>query len=119
MFLGITVFMLVVMGILMCSCSNSSQNSIVDTNKNQNSIVGKYTGSLGSRLTINEDGTCSYLDASASSSRDGKWKIEDSKIIISECYSLELYADISDFKGSFVLECTSWMWKNETFRKTS
>ena len=105
-----TVILLVLCFILsLCSCSNT----------NQNSVVGKYTGSHGSHLTIKEDGTCSYLDVSASSSKDGKWKIEDNKIIISECYSVELYADISDFNGSFILECKSWMWTNETFRKTS
>lgn len=105
-----TIFILLVLYFVfsVCSCSSGS---------NQMSFVGEYKGTMGSEMIIKQDGTCSYLDASYSTSKDGKWKIEDNQIIFSECYSLDLYADISEFNGSFVLKCKSWMWADETFRK--
>lgn len=114
------LFVLLIGAVLLlsfCACNNTVRN--VEESSSSNSIVGKYTGRKGSTLKINDDGTCKYWDAGSSTAREGVWEIEDDKITFHDCYSIDLFADISDFDGTFVLECKSWMWSNEKFTKSS
>ncbi|MGN1457983.1 MAG: hypothetical protein ACI4XP_08525 [Acutalibacteraceae bacterium] len=119
----IRLFSLFIGAVLLLSLGacNSNKKTVrnVTESSPSNSIVGKYSGRMGSTLKINDDGTCKYWDCGNGTAREGTWEIKGDKITFHKCYSSDLFADISDFDGSFVLECKSMMWANERFTKSS
>ena len=94
---------------VLSSCSETSSGT---------SIEGEYTGTHGSFLKLNPDGECIYAEKDDTGTGEGTWRVEDDTIYIDvENLRYELFGDISDFDGGFMLEADSDSWREEYFNQ--
>lgn len=85
-----------------------------------NKLAGIWNGEHGSVLTLNEDGTCYYVDGS-SGEGSGTWYVDDKTTIRIETEALnyQLYASLENGYNteSVLMKATGSSWRDETFSK--
>lgn len=82
-------------------------------------LTGTWQGNAGSRLTLREDLTCSFIDG-AGPVGDGTWDVIDGRLIFqTSALSYELYGDLESgyLTASVVIQADSSSWQDETFTK--
>lgn len=83
----------------------------------KNKFAGEYSGTAGSFLKLNDDGTCVYSEDDSTGTGTGTWYIEDDTIYISVSnLDSVIYADVSDFDGGLLLK-SDYHWNDEYFKK--
>ena len=91
------------MGTLQSSCSRTS-------------IEGEYVGTHGSFLKLNPNGECIYAEQDDTGTGEGTWRVEGDTIYIDvKNLGYELFGNISDFDGGFMLDADSYSWREEYF----
>lgn len=80
--------------------------------------LGTYVSAKGTTLVLKEDGKCKYTQLSWDESKEGTWKIEDDKIIVSGVLDYEIYAELGESTTSLLFESDSTRWNDETLIKT-
>ncbi len=86
----------------------------------KNKFVGEYSGTSGSFLKLNDDGTCIYSEDDSTGTGTGTWYIEDDTIYISVSnIGYTIYTDISNFDGGLLIKSDSSSWNDEYFKKVS
>lgn len=82
------------------------------------SLVGEYTGTSGSFLKLNKDGTCIYAEDDSTGTGTGTWYVEDDMLYI-EVSNLDyvVYADVSEADEGILLESNAGSWNDEYFQK--
>lgn len=102
----VAVTLLMAMMIVLTACSGG------------NSLVGEYTGTSGSYLKLNKDGTCIYAEDDSTGTGTGTWYVEDDVIYIDvDNLGYVVYGDVSDFDGGILLEANAGSWNDEYFRQ--
>lgn len=82
------------------------------------SLVGEYTGTSGSYLKLNKDGTCIYAEDDSTGTGTGTWYVEDDVIYIDvNNLSYVVYGNVSNFDGGILLEAHAGSWTDEYFRQ--
>lgn len=82
------------------------------------SLVGEYEGTAGSYLKLNKDGTCYYGENDSTGAGRGEWYVENDVLHLDiSLFYYDVYADIEDMDGGFLLEAESSSWNAEYFCK--
>ena len=84
----------------------------------ETSLAGEYTGTSGSYLKLNKDGTCIYAEDDNTGTGTGTWYVKDGVIHIDvDNLGYVVYGDVSDFDGGILLEANAGSWTDEYFKQ--
>lgn len=88
--------------------------------ENNNKLAGTWQGGQGSVITLNEDGTCYYVDGS-SGEGNGTWYVDDQAMIRidTEVFDYQLYALLTSGydTATVMMKATGSSWRDEEFVK--
>lgn len=88
--------------------------------ENNNKLAGAWQGSQGSVITLNEDGTCYYVDGS-SGEGNGTWYVDNQAMIRidTEVFDYQLYALLTNGydTATVMMKATGSSWRDEEFVK--
>ena len=88
--------------------------------ENNSKLAGTWQGGQGSVITLNEDGTCYYVDGS-SGEGNGTWYVDDQAMIRidTEVFDYQLYALLTNGydTATVMMKATGSSWRDEEFVK--
>lgn len=88
--------------------------------ENNNKLAGTWQGSQGSVITLNEDGTCYYVDGS-SGEGNGTWYVDNQAMIRidTEVFDYQLYVLLTNGydTATVMMKATGSSWRDEEFVK--
>lgn len=88
--------------------------------ENNHKLSGVWKGKQGSQLTLNEDGSCYYIDGN-SGEGNGSWYVDEHALIRidTQVFDYHIYGTLPEGYDTttILLKATGWSWNDEEFTK--